>query len=99
MKTKFENKLEGTEKVNGYDCIKISSNLSGTQIILTQSEGMDVKVTGPFTGTAVLYFSAAEGYFIRYSSTIKMKGNVEVMSMAMTVPIELEMTSETNVIN
>ncbi len=98
-KTKFENKFEGTEKINGYDCIKITSNLSGTLIVLTQSEGTDVKVTGPFTGTAVLYFSPSEGYFIRYSSTIKMKGNVEVLSMSMTIPIEMEMTSETNVTN
>ena len=99
VKTKSENRYEGNEKINGKDCIKITSNLSGTEVILTQSEGTDVKVSGPFTGTAVIYFSSADGYFVKYSVTTKLKGIVDVLSMAMTIPIEIETTSDTNVIN
>ncbi|MBN2862396.1 MAG: hypothetical protein JXN62_04480 [Bacteroidales bacterium] len=98
-KTKFEAKYEGNEIIEGVECAKISYNLSGTQTIFTESEGYDVKVIGPFTGTAVLFFSPELHYFIRYSSTINMKGNVEVLGMDMIIPIDMEITSETKVVN
>ena len=98
-KTKFEAKYEGNENIDGAECTRISYNLSGTQTIFTQSEGFDVKVRGPFTGKAVLFFSPELHYFIRYSSTINMKGNVEVLGMDMIIPIDMEINSETKIVN
>jgi hypothetical protein len=89
-----ENKFEGLEQVNGISCAKISFTLSGTRDLKTQTQGMDIGMKGPFTGTGLLYFATDKGYFIRLDVKTRMTGSLEVSSPdAMTFPVVLDMNS------
>lgn len=92
---KSENKFEGMEKFEGKDCAKISSVLSGTLDMKTQTQGMDIKIKGPFTGSGELYFYPAGGYFLRNKINTKMTGTIEISSPeAMTFPIVMDITND-----
>jgi hypothetical protein len=94
MIIKSDNKLEGFENINGVDCAKISSVLAGTRSMLTQSQGMDIKTTGTFTGNGLLYFAPGEGYFIKQSVTTRLTGTIDITSPeSMTFPLVMDMTS------
>jgi hypothetical protein len=88
------NKLEGFETVDGIECAKISSQHSGTVTMNVQSQGNDIFIKGPFTGTSEFLFAVKEGYFIKMTSATKVDGILEMTSpQAMTFPITLDMKS------
>lgn len=89
-----QNTFEGMEKINGADCVKITSNLQGTRLMNIQTQGVELKTSGPFTGKSEMYFSPADGYFLKYSVTTTMKGEIEMISpQSMTIPVIMDMTS------
>lgn len=96
--TNSENTFEGVEKVNGYDCIKITSNVSGTQSIKTLSQDMNVKVTGPYNGKYTTWFSVEEGYFIKTLSEALLKGTIEITEMGMTMPVTMTVSTITDLV-
>lgn len=88
-----ENTFDGYETYKGLNCAKFSSVLTGTRIIKTQSQGMDIKVTGPYNGTVTVYYAPAEGYFVKQDVTSKMNGTIEVSAAeGMTFPIIMDTT-------
>ncbi len=94
MLVNAENKLEGFETVNGVECAKISAVLTGTRTMDIRSQEMDIKIKGPFTGTADFYFSPKDGYFIRQVVFTKMTGNLEMsMPEPMSIPVVMDMNS------
>lgn len=96
--TNSENIIEGNEKVNGYDCVKITSNISGTQTIKTVNQDMNIKISGPYTGTYTLYFSPEEGYFIKSVAETKLKGTLFITEMDMTMPVQMDSSTVTDLI-
>jgi hypothetical protein len=89
-----ENKFEGFEKIGEINCAKITSVLSGTRDMKTRTQGMDIKMYGPFTGNSELFFAPSEGYFIKQSVTTRMQGTMEMVSPeSFTIP--LVMTTST----
>ncbi len=96
MIIKSENKFEGFETVDGTDCVKITSILSGTRDMKIQTQGNDIKMAGPFTGTGALLFSTTKGYFIKHIVTTNLLGSIEITyPEAMTFPLVQDM----NVVN
>jgi len=95
--TSSVNKFEGIEKVNGIECAKITSELSGQQTMITESQGMSVSVSGTFTGTATLLFAIKEGYFVEQNTSAKMKGMIDV-SGQMTFPLAMETNTSTKMV-
>jgi len=93
------NKLEGFENSGGIDCAKISSQHSGMWTMALQSQGMDILIKGPFTGTSECLFAVKEGYFIRNTGSTKMTGELEITSQGMSMPIVIEMKSVNEVKN
>jgi len=86
-----DNKLEGVENIDGIECARISSNLTGTMTIITQSQGMDIYIKGSFNGTGVVLFAIKEGYFIKQTGTTKMTGNIEISGPeAMSFPVIMD---------
>jgi hypothetical protein len=85
------NKLEGFENIDGIDCAKISSQHSGMWTMAVQSQGMDIFIKGPFTGTSEWLFAVKEGYFIKNSSTTKMTGTLDITSQGLSLPIVIDM--------
>jgi len=87
-------KFEGIENIDGIDCAKISSTISGTRKMSTQSQGMgDIKTSGPFTGTQTLLFAVKEGYLIKESVTSKLTGTIEIPDQNMNFPVVMTITS------
>lgn len=99
MAYKSENKFDGYEDINGIKCAKISSVVSGDRVIVTQSQGMDITVKGPFTGTSIVHFSPEKGYFIKQTANSKQTGTVEITSPEnMSFPVVMEMSSVNEVV-
>ncbi len=97
--TEAENTFEGVETINGIYCAKITSILSGTHSIKTETQGMDVKTNGKFTGTSVVYFAISEGYFIKQTTESKLDGTLELTyPQEMTMPLTMEINSVNEVI-
>ncbi len=89
------NKMEGSETVNGIECAKISSQHTGTMTMTVQNQGMDIFIRGPYTGTSEYLFAVNEGYLVKLTSSTKLKGNLEISSMGMEMPIGIEMNAVT----
>lgn len=90
------NKLEGFEKVDGIECARISSTHTGTWSMNVQSQGYDIYIKGPYTGTSECLFAVNEGYFVKNTTSTKMTGELDLASMGMTMPITIIMDSVTN---
>jgi hypothetical protein len=91
-------KFEGIEKINGVDCAKISATLTGTRKMTTQSQGMEIHTSGPFTGTQTLLFAVNEGYFIKQSVVSKMTGNIDIPDQNMSFPVVMTITSTNEIV-
>ncbi|MEI6050887.1 MAG: hypothetical protein WCS03_18515 [Bacteroidota bacterium] len=85
-------KFEGIEKIDGIDCARISATLSGTRKMATQTQGMDINTSGPFTGTQIILFAVTEGYFIKESVTTRMTGVIEMPNQNMSFTVVMDMT-------
>ena len=64
----------------------------------TQSQGMEIRTSGPFTGTRVLLFAVKEGYLVKESVTTKMTGNIEIPDQNMTFPVVMDITSVNQIV-
>lgn len=94
-----ENKFEGFETINGVECARITVVISGKQNLKTQSQGMNINMYGPVTGTALVYFAPSEGYFIKYSVATKMTGTIAITSPeSMTFPIVMNVTGTCEIV-
>jgi hypothetical protein len=88
------NKFEGFETIDGIECAKISTQHSGTITMNVQSQGNDLSIRGPYTGTSEYLFAVREGYFIKMTSATKVNGNMDMTSpQEMSFPIVLDMKS------
>ncbi len=94
------NKMEGFENVDGNECVKISAALDGYRFMNVNSQGMDIHVKGPFTGTATFFFSIKDGYFIKQLVDTKMTGDIEMTAPeAVTFPVVMDISAVNEVKN
>jgi hypothetical protein len=97
---KSVNTFEGFELYNGVNCAKIATVLSGTRIMKTQSQGMDIKVTGPYTGSMTVYFAPSTGYFLKQYVNTRLKGTIDITTPdVMSFPLVMETILTKEVIN
>ena len=91
-------RYDGVEKVNGIDCAKISSTITGISETKAQNMGMDIYYSGPVKGQVVMYFAFKEGYFMRRIVSTTLDGNIEVSGAEnMSFPITVDTKSTTEV--
>jgi len=98
MPTESKFKFEGIENVDGIDCAKISATLSGTRKMTTQSQGMEIHTSGPYTGTQLLFIAVKEGYMVKETVTTKMTGNIEIPDQNMSFPVVMTATATNQVV-
>jgi hypothetical protein len=96
VESKF--KFEGMETVEGIECAKITADLSGTRKMTTQSQGMEIHTSGPYTGTQVLYFALKDGYLVKETINTKMTGNIEIPDQNMAFPMDMTVISNNQVV-
>ena len=89
------NKVEGFETVNGIECARITGQHTGTMTMAVQNQGMDIFIKGPYSGISEYLFAVKEGYLVKLTSSTKVKGNLEISSMGMEMPIGIEMKAVT----
>lgn len=92
--THAENTFTGIETVDGVECAKITSVISGTRETMAQSMGMDITQAFKFTGTSELFFAIKEGYYIKQITNSKLNGNMEIGgAQNMSMPLSGDMVS------
>ena len=88
------NKFEGMETVNDVECARITSEFTGSWLMTSQNQGMDILIKGPIKGTGTLFFAVKEGYFIKQTVITKMTGTIELTGpQNMTLPIVMDINS------
>ena len=91
-------KLEGFEEINGFDCAKISSVVSGTWKMTNYTQGMDISTQGPLTSTRTLFFAIKEGFFIKESITTRVTGKTEIANQNMVFPVVMDISSTNEIV-
>jgi hypothetical protein len=66
--------------------------------LTTQSQGMEIRTSGPFTGTQTLFFDVNEGYFIKQTVVSKTTGNIEIPDQNMSFPVVMTITSTNQIV-
>lgn len=87
--SKGENTFAEFVTVNGRRCAQINSTLTGTRNAKMNSQGMDLIMAFPFTGTESVWFDTDEGVVVKYESSVKGDGVVEIVGMGMTIPVSM----------
>jgi hypothetical protein len=90
---KGEHIFTGFVTVNGRRCALINSNISGNRNAKMNSQGMDLIMSFPFTGTESVWFDTEEGVVVKFESSVKGDGIVEIAGMGMTIPVSMTTSS------
>ena len=88
--------LEGLETVDGMECVKITSEVTGTLEGSGEQQGMELAFAGEIKGSDTWYFAYKKGIFVKMTSTAVAEGSIELtgpqdMSIPMTREYSVEM--------
>lgn len=78
--------LEGFETVDGMECARISTQVSGTVTGSGSQQGMDLSLTGTTKGKNVWYFAVKDGIYVKSTSDTTTEMSIEVPAAGMTIP-------------
>jgi len=81
------NTLEGFETVEGMECARISSQVTGTITGTGNQMGADLTFSGTSTGKDVWYFAVKEGIFVKAISESTTAMSIDVPAAGMTIPM------------
>lgn len=87
-------KIDSLYEFDGIEWARIRSKISGTEEVNVQSQGMDIKMAGPFEGTSEVLFAIKLAYFVKQTVITKMTGNIEMSQPdVMKFPVVMNVTS------
>jgi hypothetical protein len=81
------NTLEGFEAVDGMECGRISSQVTGTVTGTGNQMGADLTFSGTSKGKDVWYFAVKEGIFVKAMSESTTGMSIDVAAAGMTIPM------------
>jgi len=81
------NTLEGFEPVDGMECARISSQVTGTITGTGSQMGSDLTFSGTSKGKDVWYFAVKEGIFVKAMSESTTDMSVDVAAGGMIIPV------------
>ena len=88
------NTLEGFETVDGMECAKISSDVTGTISGTGNQGGMDLTFSGTSKGKDVWYFAVKEGIYVKGTSESTTQMSIDVPAASMSIPATQTSKSE-----
>jgi hypothetical protein len=88
------NTLVGFETVDGYECVKVVGEGTGTIESKGEQQGMELVSTGELKGTSTWYFAYKEGIFVKQINEGTVEGTVDVPSQGVQIPFTRESTAE-----
>ncbi len=78
--------LEGFEDVDGYECVKISIDTTGTHEGTTEQGGMELITEGIIEGTGTVYFAYKVGLLVKMLAEGVSEGTILISSQNMEIP-------------
>jgi len=88
------NTLEGFETVDGMECARISSQVTGTITGTGNQGGADLTFSGTSKGKDVWYFAVKEGIYVKMTSESTTQMSVDVPVAGQTIPVTQTSKSE-----
>jgi len=89
------NTLEGFETVQGLNCARVATQVTGTLTGAGNQMGMDLSFTGVIKGREVWYFAVKEGIYVQATSETTTQMSIDVPAAGMTIPATQTSKSET----
>lgn len=86
--------LEGFETVDGMECARVSTAVTGTLTGSGSQQGMDMTFAGTTKGKETWYFVMKEGLFIKSTSETTTEMSIDVPAAGMTIPATATAKSE-----
>jgi hypothetical protein len=78
--------LEGFETVDGMECARVATQVSGTVTGSGSQQGMDLTLSGTTKGKTVWYFAVKDGIYVKSASETTTEMSIEVPAAGMTIP-------------
>jgi len=95
LEFRLVNTLEGFETVDGMECARVVSKVTGSISGSGSQQGMDMLFGGAITGTDVWHFAPKEGVLVKSTSDVVTDMTITVSgAQAMTIPTKQTRKSE-----
>ena len=78
VKINTTSKIDGYDTVNGYECVKISSQSTGTLDVSAEMMSMPYTIDGDITGESTWYFAYKKGLLVKSSDKSSIKSKLSV---------------------
>jgi hypothetical protein len=88
------NTLAGFETVDGLECAKISSDVTGTISGTGSQGGADMTFSGTSKGKDVWYFAVKEGIYVKGTTESTTQMSIDISAAGMTIPMNMTSKSE-----
>ena len=88
--------LEGFEEVDGYECVKLSIDTTGTYEGIAEQGGEELISEGTLEGTGTCHFAYKEGIFIKMIADGVADGTILVSSQNLEIPVSRTYKMESN---
>ena len=80
------NTFEGLETIDGRECARIRSEVTGGISGSGNQQGMDMVFSGTGKGTDLWYFAVKEGIYVKSTSDMKMDISITLSALGQTLP-------------
>jgi hypothetical protein len=88
------NTLEGFETVDGMECARVATQVTGTITGTGNQMGMDLTFSGTTKGKTIWHFAVKEGLFVKMTSESTSEMSIDVSAAGMTIPMTQTAKSE-----
>lgn len=92
------NTLEGFETVDGMECARISTQVTGTITGTGNQGGMDLTFSGTTKGKDIWFFAVKEGFYVKQTTESTSDMSIDVSAAGMTIPMTQTSKSEVKLI-
>jgi hypothetical protein len=86
--------LEGFETVDGMECARVSTQVTGTISGSGNQMGQDMTFSGTSKGKGVWHFAIKEGIYVKAASEMTTEMSIDVSSAGITIPMTQTSKSE-----
>jgi hypothetical protein len=90
----YVNTVEGFETVDGMECARIASQVTGAISGTGNQQGMDLTISGTSKGKDVWYFAVKDGIYVKAVSDSTSQVSIDVSAAGMTIPSTVTAKSE-----
>jgi len=93
------NTLEGFETVDGLECVKVTTDVTGTVEGKGEQMGMQLAIAGELQGKGTWYFAYKEGFFVKDTVNFSTDSTITTSgAQALTIPVNEETRMETKLV-